>query len=145
MHAFGLFSIYKDTKSTVLKSEDELNETGGEFPVWWGCYKIHKEKSFRNIIKSNTNQIVFTIFGLIGLQTDSVLLDPNQSQNAKYNLICVWFNAILKRFLSEFYDSSSIGPEGTIWADFWGRLTAILLIVREANRGKALMPCSAVV
>ena len=46
----------------------------------------HTEKSFRNIIKSTRNQIVFTIFRLIWIQTD-VRLDPNQSEIGKYNLI----------------------------------------------------------
>ena len=49
-------------------------------------YAIHREKSFRNLIKSNQNQIVFTIFRLIWNQTE-VLFDPNQSKNGKYNPI----------------------------------------------------------
>ena len=40
------------------------------------------EKSFRNRIESNRNQIVFTIFRLIWNQTD-VRLVPNQSENGK--------------------------------------------------------------
>ena len=48
----------------------------------------HTEKYFRNLIKSNRNQIVFTIFRLIGIQTD-VRLDPNQSVHCTYNLISV--------------------------------------------------------
>ena len=59
---------------------------------------IHTEKSFRNLIKSNRNQIVFTIFWLIWNQTD-VRLVPNQSENDNYNLISVWLNKILKIFL----------------------------------------------
>ena len=47
---------------------------------------IHTEKSFRNLIESTRNQIVFTILKLIWIQTD-VRLDPNQSENGKYNLI----------------------------------------------------------
>ena len=35
---------------------------------------MHTEKSFRNLIQSNWNQIVFTIFWLIWNQTDSVRL-----------------------------------------------------------------------
>ena len=42
--------------------------------------------------------MVFTIFPLIWFQTE-VRLDPNQSENGKYNLISVWFNKILKGFL----------------------------------------------
>ena len=47
---------------------------------------VHTEKSFLNLIKSTRNQIVFTIFRLIWIQMD-VRLDPNQSENGKYNLI----------------------------------------------------------
>ena len=48
--------------------------------------EIHTEKSFRNLIQSNQNQIIFTIFSLIRNQTD-VRLVPNQPKNGKYNLI----------------------------------------------------------
>ena len=48
---------------------------------------IHAEKSFQNIIESTRNQIVFTIFRLILIQTESVRLDRNQFENGKYNLI----------------------------------------------------------
>ena len=63
-----------------------------------GISGFHTEKSFLNLVKSNRNQIVFTIFRLISSQTD-VRLVPNQSENGNYNLISVWFNKILKRFL----------------------------------------------
>ena len=43
----------------------------------WKCCSVHTEKSFLNLIKSTWNQIVFTIFRLIWIQTD-VRLDPNQ-------------------------------------------------------------------
>ena len=46
----------------------------------------HIENFFQNLIKSTRNQIVFTIFRLIWIQTD-VCLDPNQSKNGEYNLI----------------------------------------------------------
>ena len=59
---------------------------------------LHTEESFRNLVKSNRNQIVFTIFWLIKSQTD-VRLFPNQSVHGKYNMISVWFNKIPKRFL----------------------------------------------
>jgi len=59
---------------------------------------MHAEKSFRNIIKSTRNRIVFTIFRLISNQTD-IRLVPNQSENGKYNLISGWFNKISKIFL----------------------------------------------
>ena len=59
---------------------------------------IRAEKYFQNIIKSTRNQIVFTIFRLIWIQTD-IRFDKNQSQNGKFNLISGWFNKISKRFL----------------------------------------------
>ena len=59
---------------------------------------IHTEKSFRSLIKSTRNQIVFTIFRMILNQTN-VRLVPNQSENGKYNLVSGWFNNIVKRFL----------------------------------------------
>ena len=55
------------------------------------------EKYFRNLIKSNQNQIVFTIFRLIWNQTDFRLV-PNQSENSKYSRISLWFNEISERF-----------------------------------------------
>ena len=45
-------------------------------------------ESFPNLIESNRNQIVFTIFRLIWHQTD-VRLVPNQPENGKYNMISV--------------------------------------------------------
>ena len=56
------------------------------------------DKSFRNFIKSNQNQIILTIFQLIWIETN-VYLVPNQSENGKYNLISVWFKNTSKRFL----------------------------------------------
>ena len=50
---------------------------------------MHAEKSFRKLIKSNRNQIVFTTFRLIWNQTDTVRLVPKQSESGKYNLISV--------------------------------------------------------
>ena len=38
-------------------------------------------KSFFNLVKSTRNQIVFTICRLIWIQTDTVRLDPNHSEN----------------------------------------------------------------
>ena len=58
---------------------------------------INTGKSFPNLIKSNRNQIVFTMHRLIWQQTD-VRLVPNLLVNGKYNLISVWFNKIWKRF-----------------------------------------------
>ena len=50
--------------------------------------QVHTDKKIRNLIKSNRNQIVCTIFRLILNQTD-VRLIVNQSKNGKYNLISV--------------------------------------------------------
>ena len=59
--------------------------------------KIHSENFFfLNLIKYTGNQIVFTIFRLIWIQTD-FHLDPNQSENGKYNLISGRFNKISKK------------------------------------------------
>ena len=60
------------------------------------CYASIRYKQ-RNLIKSNRNQIVFTIFRLNWNQTD-VHSISNQSQNGKYNLISVRFDKITKRF-----------------------------------------------
>ena len=60
-------------------------------------WQIHTEKFFRNLIKSNQNQIAITISGLTCNQTD-VHLVPNQSENGKYNLISGSFNKISKDF-----------------------------------------------
>ena len=43
--------------------------------MWTQCL-IHADKSFRNLIKLNRNQIIFTMFRLIWNQTDVCLL-PN--------------------------------------------------------------------
>ena len=63
---------------------------------------LHTEKSFRNLSKSNRNQIVSTIFRFIWKQTD-VHLVLNQSENGKCNLIPVWFNTISKIFFCVCY------------------------------------------
>ena len=71
---------------------------------------MHTEKYFLILIKSNRNQIVFTNFWLIWIQTD-VRLVPNQSENGKYNLISVRFNKISKKFL---YVYASINGNATL-------------------------------
>ena len=48
----------------------------------------HTEKTFWNLVNSNRNQIVFTIFRSTWIQTDAHL-DANQSESGKYNLILV--------------------------------------------------------
>ena len=44
--------------------------TDGERRWLWFLDVIHTEKSFRNLIKSNRNKIVLTIFRLIWNQTE---------------------------------------------------------------------------
>ena len=60
----------------------------------------------RNLIKSNRNQIVFTVFRSIWSQTD-VHLVRNQSENGKYKLISVWLIKILKIFLCVHWETTS--------------------------------------
>ena len=66
-------------------SEALVSRTAGRLI---GLDLLHTEKSFRNLIKSTRNQIVFTIFRLIWNQKD-VRLVPNKLENSKYNLILV--------------------------------------------------------
>ena len=73
------------------------NVNGTECRRKWPVH-LHTEFFFQNLIKLTRNQIIFTIFRLIWIQTD-VRLDPNQSENGKYNLISGWFNKIKKLFL----------------------------------------------
>ena len=54
---------------------------------------VHTEKYFRNLIKSNWNQIVFTIFQLICNQTTSVWLQANGKM-----VNTIWFQFDLIRF-----------------------------------------------
>ena len=54
--------------------------------------------NLRNLIQSNWNQIVFTIYRLIWSQMDNLRLVPNQSVHGNYNMILVWFKKISKRF-----------------------------------------------
>ena len=56
-------------------------------------WSIQTENFFQNLIKSNRNKIVFTIFQLTLNQTD-VRLVPNESESGNYNLISVWFYKI---------------------------------------------------
>ena len=59
---------------------------------------LHTEKYFWNLIKSNWNQVLFTVSWLIWNQTD-VRFVLNKSVHGKCNLISVWFIKISKRFL----------------------------------------------
>ena len=72
----------------------------------WRNGWTYTEKYFQNLIKSNRNEIVFTIFRMIWNQTD-VLCVPNQSENVHYNLITVWFNKISKKCLCVYANPSS--------------------------------------
>ena len=73
----------------ALSQLSTLIETDGETEHMLGLEELlHTDKSFRNIIKSIRNQIIFTIFQLIWNQT-VVRLVPNQSKNGKYNRISV--------------------------------------------------------
>ena len=81
---------------------------GLRFEAGRSAIQIHTEKHFQNLIKSTRNQIVFTIFRLIWIQTED-RLDPNQSENGKYNLISGWFNKISKIFLCVYRDSIQTG------------------------------------
>ena len=71
---------------------------------WKKIQKSLTEKSFRNLIKSTRNQIVYTIFSLKKIPID---LEPDEcpfgfksiSENNLYNLISGSFNKISKIFL----------------------------------------------
>ena len=60
------------------------------FDIEAHAHNVHAEKSFQNLIESNRNQIVITIFRLI---LNSKRVRPfavlNQSEKCKYNLISV--------------------------------------------------------
>ena len=81
-----------------MNTRYSMNRQGAGVNLECSMWPIHTQKSFRNLIKSYRNQIVFTIFRLIWNQTN-VHLAPNQSKNGTYNLILVCFNKIPKRFL----------------------------------------------
>ena len=61
------------------------------------------EKSFRNLIKSNQNQIVWTIFRLIWNQADIVRLVSNQSNMYHRCMVnTIWFRFDLMQFWKDF-------------------------------------------
>ena len=108
--AFSFRSIFKwfstkmnsawwkiDRKSVITIYMFWINKIPKIITWVYDASKLHTEKSFLNLIKSNQKQIVFIIFRLIWHQTDSVRLVLNQSWNGKYNLISVWFNKISKK------------------------------------------------
>ena len=82
-----------ETVSTIRVDDSDLQQQ---------CcvYFVHAGKYFPNLIKSNRNQIIFTIFRLIWniLVPNAVRLVPNQLENGKFNIISVRFNKISKRF-----------------------------------------------
>ena len=86
-------SIWKETETN--SSQWQRKDT---FFLYRKSLSAHTAKSFQNLIKSTWNQIVFTIFRLIWMQTD-VRLEPNRSEYGKYYLISGWFNKISKRFV----------------------------------------------
>ena len=71
-------------------------------------YLVHTEKSFQNLIKSNRNQIVFTLFRLIWNQTDVHLISINRKM-----VNTIWFRVDLIRFLKNF--SVCIFVSAKIW------------------------------
>ena len=72
----------------------------GEIPVRWKMHSVHTEKCFRNLIKSNRNQIVFTIFRLIWNSKRTLSVCCSNSIGAwLIQSIAVWFNKIPKRLL----------------------------------------------
>ena len=91
-----------------------LSDTRWFMPIWRVYARLRRPiwsdtgKCFRNLIKSNPNQIVFTIFRLIWKSkwTVSVCCSKSIKENDKYNLISVKFNKISKIFLSLPYWSS---------------------------------------
>ena len=91
----GIFGHFFRTHSCRTADSWDISYSYMEYFL---CTAIRWEKSYRNLIKLNQNQIVFTTFRLIWNQMD-VRLVPNQSENDKYNLISVWFNMIPKIFL----------------------------------------------
>ena len=83
--------ILREFQSGIQPAKNKSDPTA--LPIY-----LHMEKYFRKLIKSNRNQIVYTIFQLIWNQTD-VCFVPNQSEGGEYNLIPVLFNEISAIFL----------------------------------------------
>ena len=70
------FNLRIQSLSVVYKERPKL------FHLFQDIEELHTDKYFLNFIKSNRNQIIFTIFRLIGNQTD-VRFVQNQSENGK--------------------------------------------------------------
>ena len=101
-----LVFIYISTLCLVIKNMRYCSTC-----LYFLIYKSisHTEKSFRNLLKSNRNQTVVTVFRLIWIQTD-VRLVPNQSENGNYNLISGWFNKISKTFFCVYTEQTYSCP-----------------------------------
>ena len=70
---------YLDTKYINISLSLVVHDFSSSTLHWLqatGFIIVHTEKTFWNLINSNQNQILFTIFRLIWNQTD-VRLDPN--------------------------------------------------------------------
>ena len=92
---FYLFFLYIFTTKIHLRlPRDPSTSPTTRHVSLFSQFQLHTEKSFRNIIASNRNQIVFTNFWLIWNQTDGFRLVPNRSINGNHNLISGWFNKI---------------------------------------------------
>ena len=76
-----------------MKASSRSNESiSYVYPVVLITYNpLQTEKYFQNLIQSNQNKIVFTIFQLIWNHGP---FGSNHSENVKYNLISVLFNKI---------------------------------------------------
>ena len=113
--------------SRNVSVEWQHNTTARKPYYYWMHYTDGKsstlyytEKSFRNLIKSNWNRIVFTMHRLIWNQME-VRLVLNQSENGKYNLISVWFNKISKKFLCASREKIHIRCRRGLWFFAWVR------------------------
>ena len=84
------------TAIAAFQSKQKICEDRGDIfkrPSVTYCVMPNAGKYSPNLINSNRNQIVLTIFRFIWNQTD-ICLVPNQSENRKCNLISGWFNKI---------------------------------------------------
>ena len=88
-------AILRSYSSLVLRRTNvfRLSQYHVDLSHIWFADAVHTEFFSRNFIKSNRNQIIYTIFWLIWNQKE-----PDQSENSKYNLISVWFNKISRKF-----------------------------------------------
>ena len=85
---------------------------------------IHAGKYFRNLLESDGDQIVLTIFRLVWNQMD-VCLVPDRSEDGECSLSSVEFGVIFGRFLCVYpvFDCSytfpiDLEPNGTLFGIF---------------------------